>query len=183
LDVYTEACGTLEAATVRYLMIGGMGINLHRVGSGPLITTEDIDLLLPLDAANHRRATRALTAAGFGLSVGGEPYVVADAEDDAVVRGVVRARACVRAVKDGVPVDLPLEAAGIEFEACWRRQVRRTLGSVEVRVASLRDIVTSKLIVNRDKDRVFLEAFRDRLAQLIREQGEEPPPGLVRDGT
>jgi hypothetical protein len=180
LDVYAEACGELEAAGARYLVIGGMGINLHRVGSGPLLTTEDIDLLLPPDAGNRRRATEALRAAGFELSAGGEPFIVGADGDDSLVRGVVRARACVRAVKDGVPVDLPLEAAGMEFEACWARQVRRTLGSVEVRVASLRDIVTSKLIANRDKDRVFLESFRDRLAQLIRQQGEEPPPGLVR---
>jgi hypothetical protein len=179
LDVYAEACGALEAGGARYLVIGGMGINLHRVGAGPLVTTEDIDLLLPPDAASHRRATDALRAAGFELFAGDEPFVVGEG-DDTLVRGVVRARARVRAVKDGVPVDLPLEAAGMEFEACWGRQVRRRLGSVEVRVASLRDIVTSKLVLNRDKDRVFLESFRDRLAQLIRDQGEEPPPGLVR---
>jgi hypothetical protein len=48
-----------------------------------------------------------------------------------------------------------------------------------VRVAPLQDIVRSKMLANRLKDRLFLATYADRLAELMREEGVEPPPDLL----
>jgi hypothetical protein len=49
---------------------------------------------------------------------------------------------------------------------------------VDVRVAPLVDIVRSKMLANRLKDRLFLATYADRLAELMRDAGLEPPPEL-----
>ncbi len=176
VDVYAEACRRLDEAGARYLLIGGMGINLHLTEQGVIVLTEDCDLLLPAELENLDRAARALCAAGFALHAGGEPLV---SPDRAVLAGILRQQATIRASKEGAPVDLPLRAEAIEFESAWERQVRRRLDGASVRLAPLVDIVRSKLALNRSKDRVFLEMLRDRLPEIFAQAGQSPPEGLL----
>jgi hypothetical protein len=176
VDVYAEACSLLEEADVRYLVIGVMGINLHSTRGAAIALTEDCDLLLPPEPEPHRRAAAALAGAGFLLEAGGEPLVGNDA---VVLAGIVNARARVRATKDLSTVDLTLQAAGLDFDDLWPRHTRRRLDGTAVRVAPLQDIVRSKMLANRLKDRLFLATYADRLAELMREEGVEPPPDLL----
>ena len=175
MDVYAEACNLLEAADVRYLVIGGMGINLHSTGGGPILLTEDCDLLLPRKLDNLQRAVDALQRAGFGFQAGGEPLRPGD---EVILRGILRAQACIRVTKDGSIIDLPLSATGLDFEVLWARHTRRRIDGSSVRVAPLADIVRSKMEANRPKDRLFLETYRDRVAEMLRNQRVEPPPEL-----
>lgn len=175
MDVYAEACSLLDAAQVRYLVIGGMGANLHMTDRGVIVLTEDCDLLIPPELEGLQRAVHVLKGAGFELECGGEPLV----DDDVVIlQGVLRGRVRIRALKDGAPIDLPLQAAGLDFESCWKRHTRRRMDGALVRVAPLADIVRSKLQANRPKDRLFLETYRDRLAEMMRDAKADIPPDL-----
>jgi hypothetical protein len=176
LDVYAEACHLLDSAGVRYVVIGAMGVNLHSAPRAPVVLTEDLDLLLPADPAQLRRAVVSLSGAGFLLEARGEPLV---GDDAVILAGIARARARVRATKDESAVDLALEAAGLLFEDVWARHVVRRIDGTQVRVAPLPDIVRSKMHANRLKDRLFLATYADRLAELMREAGVEPPPELL----
>src|SRR5262245_15818038 len=51
----------LNAAGVRYLVVGGVAVVLH----GHLRTTADLDLVVQLDRDNVLRAMRALTDLGY----------------------------------------------------------------------------------------------------------------------
>ena len=51
----------LNAAGVRYLVVGGVAVVLH----GHLRTTADLDLVVQLDRDNVLRAMRALTGLGY----------------------------------------------------------------------------------------------------------------------
>lgn len=56
-----QVLASLNAAGVRYLVVGGVAVVLH----GHLRTTADLDLVVALDDANAQRAVEALQALGF----------------------------------------------------------------------------------------------------------------------
>jgi len=90
-------------------------------------------------------------------------------------RQVVSRYALVRAVGQGMFVDLTLVMADSAFAEIWsRRRVFKVKG-VDVPVASLKDIVASKAAVGRPKDRLFLATHEDALRQLGRRRRGTPP--------
>jgi hypothetical protein len=164
VNPYARACRDLEKAGVRYVIVGAFGANLYARDAGCVITTQDCDLLLPPDPEGLSRAIAVLKKLRYSLEAGGEPVD----QDPDLVRGIVRALGCVRAVKKNARIDLPLAIAGCTFESLWKRQRRVRVGSVTVRVAPLRDILRSKKLADRPKDRLFLATFKDALEQLLK---------------
>jgi len=67
----------LEAAGVRYLVVGGVAVVLH----GPPRFTADLDLAIALDPDNVRAAFAALATLGYGPRVPVSPEVFADARE------------------------------------------------------------------------------------------------------
>ena len=162
---YVRACRNLEKAGVRYVIVGAFGVDLYARDAGCVINTQDCDLLLPPDPAGLSRAIAVLKKLGYSLEAGGEPVD----QDLDLIRGIVRALGCVRAVKKSARIDLPLEIAGCRFESLWKRQRRVKVGGVTLRVAPLRDILRSKKLADRPKDRLFLATFEDALKQLLKD--------------
>ncbi|MBI3854496.1 MAG: hypothetical protein HY293_02265 [Planctomycetes bacterium] len=99
----------------------------------------------------------------YSLQAGGEPVD----QDPDLIRGIVRALGCVRAAKKNAHIDLPLEIAGCKFKSLWKRHRRVNVGGVNLRVAPLRDILRSKKLADRPKDRLFLATYQDALEQLL----------------
>jgi len=85
---------------------------------------------------------------------------------------VIARRAAVKATdRSELEVDLTLVMAGFDFEAVWNERRTFVVDAVEIPVARLIHIVTSKHTVGRDKDRLFLATHREALEELLR--GEE----------
>ena len=57
--------GALNAAGVRYLIVGGLAVNAH----GYLRATRDLDLVIQLESANLRRGLECLFAVGYRLAI------------------------------------------------------------------------------------------------------------------
>jgi hypothetical protein len=55
-----------------------------------------------------------------------------------------------------------------EFETVWQQRWRFTIEGVEVSVARLLHIVTSKHAAGRDKDKLFLATHGEALEQLLK---------------
>lgn len=167
MDEWILACRTLEAAGVRYVIVGGFGAELHFLHEAGAITTQDMDLLLPLDARQVELALTALCAAGFLLSAGGEPVI----PDEVIAQGIVRQRATVRATRGLEAIDVMTQAQELDFEALWAGHQPFVVRGVSVRVAPLHAILRAKHAVGRTKDRLFLEQFREVIAEALeREQ-------------
>jgi predicted nucleotidyltransferase len=64
----------LEAASVRYLIVGGLAVNAH----GYSRMTRDIDLVIQLEPANTQRGLDALLGAGYHLMIPEKPEAFAD---------------------------------------------------------------------------------------------------------
>ena len=66
--------GALNAADVRYLIVGGLAVNAH----GYLRSTRDLDLVIKLEASNLRRGLECLFEVGYRLAI---PVGVDDVAD------------------------------------------------------------------------------------------------------
>jgi hypothetical protein len=147
-------------------VIGVSGVNHYARNSGLLFTTEDRDLFLPADSANELRAWQACRSEGFELWCGNEP--LGEPMDRILAEQVVSRRALVRADGHGLLVDLSLVMAGFAFDDVWSRRRVFKVEGIEVPVASLKDIVTSKAAVGRPKDQLFLATHEEALREMGR---------------
>jgi hypothetical protein len=69
-----EIFGALNAAKIRYLVVGGLAVVAH----GYLRYTNDVDLVVQLDEANVRRAMEVLKSIGYRAKVPVDPVEFAN---------------------------------------------------------------------------------------------------------
>lgn len=129
------------------------------------------DLFLPSEPDNLVQCWAACEAAGLLLWSQDEPL---DVPRDRWLAGrVIERRALTRASGENLTVDLTLVMKGFDFETIWKERRLFSIEGVEVSVARLLHIVTSKHAVGRDKDKLFLATHREALEQLLKHQERE----------
>jgi hypothetical protein len=172
MDSLTPLTRELRERSVRYVLIGVGGANLYAPDGAALFTTKDRDLFLPGESDNLLRCWAACEAASLQLWSGDEPL---DRPRDGVLADrVIERRALTRASAADLEVDLTLVMAGFDFETVWDERRRFIVDGVEIPVARLLHIVTSKHAAGRDKDRLFLATHRDALEQLLKREESGP---------
>lgn len=161
----------LAAGSVRFVMIGVAAANFYAPDESAVWVTDDSDFFLPLDTDNLVRAWTVCADLGLDLWSRDEP--LDSPRDHWLAEQVIGRRALTRASGHGLKVDLTLVMAGFDFEAVWNERRRFVVDDVEIPVARLLHIITSKHAAGRDKDRLFLATHRDALEQLLgREESE-----------
>ena len=174
MDPLVPFARALRERSVRYVLIGVAGANYYAHGGSVVFTTEDRDLFLPLDADNLVRCWTACEAAGLDLWSGDEQ--LDSPRDRRLAETVVARRAVVKATdREELEIDLTLSMAAFEFETVWHQRRTFVVDTVEVPVARLLHIVTSKQSVGRLKDRLFLATHREALEELLRREKREKP--------
>jgi hypothetical protein len=159
----------LGAAGVRFVLIGVAGANHWARSGATLFTTQDYDVLLPLDPQAVLAAWSAAREVGLELWSGGEP--LGEPRDRRLAEQIVTRRALVRASDGrGLDVDLSLVMAGFDFESVWAERRVFVVDATEIPVARLRHIVESKAPAGREKDRLFLATHADALRDLLNEE-------------
>lgn len=156
----------LAAADVRYLMIGVTAANFHAHQAGVVFSTQDRDLFLPPEPENLVRAWQAAESCGLELWSGDEP--LDRPRDLQLARWVVEQRGLTRATDQAdLQVDLTLVMKGFTFEEAWRERRQFGLAGLQLPVARLKHIVTSKAAVGRLKDQLFLATHAEALQELL----------------
>lgn len=149
--------GALCDGEVRFVLIGGLASQVH--GSPSL--TGDVDVCFALDGENLVRLARALESLA---AIRREMPAGLSAPIDARALGAGDVFAL--STRYG---DLDLLAhpdPGLDFEALVGRSIAAEVLGVEVRVASLEDLMAMKRAAGRPKDRIELEilgALREEL--------------------
>jgi hypothetical protein len=175
---FAALVAALDARGVRYLVIGVGGANFYAPDAGLMFATQDLDLFLPPDPTNLLAAWEACEFVGLELSVSGEP--LDRPRDTWLAQRIVDLRALTRARDDGdLKVDLTLVMAGFEFVQVWPARHTFELAQSALEVAALRDILRSKALADRPKDRLFLSTHKDALQQHF---GVAPYDYRVSDG-
>ncbi len=167
-----RALDRLARAKVDFLLIGVHAINHYAPDASAAYATQDCDILLRPDSGNLAKALRALGAAGYRLEAGGEPLPPAD---PLLIRRLLERRALVTARKPGsLPIDLALEAAGLPYAGCARRRRMFRACGVRLPVAALADLIRSKRLSGREKDRAFLRLYEARLREWLAPSSRRP---------
>ncbi len=175
MDPFARLVQALHARQVRFVVIGVSGVNFYARSGGSLFATQDQDLFLPLDADNMLRAWQACTDVGHSLWVGDEP--LDSPRDPQLARAVVERRAATTATSDpDQQVDLSFVMAGCDFDDVWSRRRTFLVDGVEIPVARLTDIVTSKVNAGREKDRLFLATHEHALGELLQREPDADQP-------
>ena len=148
---------TLLDDQVRFVLIGGLASQVH--GSPSL--TGEVDICFALDGDNLRRLSDAL-AAMTAIRRGLEDGVNAPIDQRALRAGDV----FTLSTRFG---DLDLLAhpePALDFESLHGRSIAAEIFGLEIRVASLADLMDMKRAAGRPKDRIELEilgALREEL--------------------
>lgn len=150
---------TLADHDVRYVLIGGLAATFH----GSPVRTSDADICPARDAGNLARLSRALIDLDAKVFAAEAPSGLPFARDATFLARVD----LLNLVTRFGPLDLAFHPSAISgYDELFSRAVVYDMAGVRVTVASLDDVIRSKVAADRPKDRNALpelEALRDEI--------------------
>jgi predicted nucleotidyltransferase len=147
MDDYGEAIAALDAAGVKFVLVGGLALIAH----GLDISTKDIDIAYSRDGANLLALASALRP--FKPRLRGVPDDLPFVFDERTLKNTAN-MTLVTSIGD---LDVLGHVSGVQdFEGLWERAVTLTLYGFPVKVAALDDLIVMKKAANRPKDQVHL---------------------------
>ena len=150
-DDHAEAiCRVLVDQGVEFVIIDGMAARLHRTGHA----TVDIDICPSSTDENLARLARVLESLGARLRIENEPAGIPfDPHPDAL-----RNMSMLTLITEFGPLDVCFSPAGFSagYDALNEHAVVIVVGSTDVSVARLDDVITSKRAAGRPKDIIAL---------------------------
>lgn len=165
---FLEILRTLNDAKVRYLVAGGMAVNLHGVPRN----THDLDLYVSLEPAILEQAIRSLMAIGFRPRIPVTPEMVSDPIQRA--RWIREKGMVVFSMVDPDdpfhPVDIFVRHR-VPFRDAWRRRRIVPVEGTGVPLMSIRDLITLKKAAGRRQDLSDIENLRSYEKERRRKKG------------
>jgi len=141
-------CGLLNAAGVRYVVVGGFAVALH----GVVHATKDIDILIDPTTENAKRVLRALEGLTWGISRELDPFDVATK--------------AITVVGDEPRVDILTLAWSVRYADAAPKALKVDIEGVEIPFADLDTLIRTK-----QTDRFQDKADVETLEQVRRLQG------------
>ncbi len=142
-----KVCRLLNAAGARYLVIGGQACILH----GLVRTTEDVDILIPIDEPNGRRVIEGLSGLEDGAA---RELLPRDLIENVVVK-----------IADEVEVDVSTRAWKVTFDEAVSSACHVEIDGIMIPFLGLDSLIASK-----ETYREVDAADRLRLVELRRRQ-------------
>jgi len=151
-----QVLAALNAAGVRYLVVGGVAVVLH----GHLRTTADLDLVVSLEPANARRAIDAVGSLGYRSRASVPAERFADAAERAawISEKGLTVFSLWSDRLPGLELDLFVREP-FDFEQAWARRVTVSLDTTTATVVSLQDLLALKRAAKRPQDLADVEAL------------------------
>lgn len=166
---YTELFRALEKEEVRYLLVGGVAVNLH----GAERMTSDVDLMLALDADNLKRFFSAVAPFGF------KPIIPATLEQlcdsDTLGRWISEKRMlafALRPTENTAPTVDILVKPVVPFDEAYPRRLLVKAEGITISVAAVADLISLKSGTGRDIDKADIRALL-RLSELRSRRSDE----------
>ena len=154
----------LDAARVRYLVVGGVAVVLH----GYPRFTADLDLVVELDRENALAAIRALAELGYRprAPVSADAFADPEARKSWIEDKGLTMFSMWSPTLPATEVDLFVEEP-IPFSAAYERAVQVDLGEARITVAAIEDLLTMKQAAGRPRDLEDIEALEGILREGI----------------
>src|SRR5659263_89418 len=159
---YEEILRSMQKYGVRYLIMGGVAVNLHGV---PRMTA-DLDITVDLTAENVDALLDALEEAGLKLSLPHDPHDLADPEErsrwqeekhlDALTFQSAGSEAPYR------EVDIVLEQQ-LDFGEMYEERVELQADDIKISLISLPHLIELKQAIGRKQDLSDVESLKNCL--------------------
>jgi predicted nucleotidyltransferase len=155
--LYDDVFRELAARRVRYLIVGGIAVNLH----GYARLTMDMDLMLDLSGPNMEQAVLAFELLGYKPRA---PVKAAELVSKEKRREWIAQKRAVMFtfIHPGAPfkmIDIFLDNP-VDFDKAFERRTRLDIGGVAVDVASVEDLINMKTVSGRPRDIEDVEHLR-----------------------
>lgn len=143
LERHLNLYRSLNKNRVKYLIIGGIACGIY----GSPRATKDIDIIIESTLTNVQRLCYALEEANF--------VTVHLTTPDKIMANEMTI------FNDYIRLDVLTNPKGIEFESAWQRRVIKYINKVPIKCISLEDLINSKVITNREIDKLDLEILKE----------------------
>jgi hypothetical protein len=166
---YHEVLRELTRAGVDFVVIGLSGINYFAKDARKILSTADYDVFLEPTPENVARAWRAFRKSGFTVAVRKGDRMRALGRLTTKMRDqVVENRQTLVALGPyQLIVESLLAVSGFTFKEMSQRAVWMKARELDFRfrVGHLADLLESKRVANREKDRLFLARYKRLLSE------------------
>lgn len=154
---YLDLFRKLDELKVRYLLVGGVAMNLHGV---PRMTM-DVDIVLAMDDENLEAFIRVVSDLGLKpqLPIDIEMLKDADARREWVARRNMIAFSLVGSSPVVPTVDVLIHHP-LDFDSAYRNSILREADGVQVRYASIEDMIRMKENTGRRQDAADIEQLQ-----------------------
>jgi len=157
----------LQTTGVRYVVVGGVAVNLH----GYQRFTKDVDLVIELVADRALKALQALEAIGYKPSV---PVELTDFADPVIREGWIRDKEMMvfQLYSDQTRMSIDIFARyPLDFDELWDQGTKVDLPGTSLRIASIEHLIRMKVEANRPQDRLDVEQL-EKIRRLLNEHGD-----------
>lgn len=161
---YYEVFQKFSVEGVRYVIVGGLAVNLHGV---PRLT-QDLDIIILLNAENVGKTTNVLKQLGFLPSL---PVAPEDLARPEVVKDWTENRNLVafnfyHQEQGYKSVDIIL-VHPLDFEKAYENRIQRQVKDIEISLVSIEDLITMKEKSGRAQDLSDIQMLR-RVRELAK---------------
>lgn len=166
---YLDFFRALHDESVRYVVVGGLAVNLHGVSR----LTMDVDLILAIDSENLSRFAKVAQRMDLKPVV---PVTLAELGDATKVRSWIEEKHMLAFAlrppgRADPTIDLLMQPS-VSFADAYARRVEKDLGGVRVPIACVDDLIALKTGTGRLKDESDITALRTLEAE--RDKGGPP---------
>mgnify|MGYP001595643357 CR=1 FL=1 len=156
MNFYKEIFLKLDEAKIRYLIVGGVAVNLY----GYSRFTGDIDIVLSLDKKNLEKLSKLMHELGYTER---QPSSVKDLGDtkkleDFVKKKGMKAFTFVSSNKPHLDIDIIVEES-LSFEKFYTKKTIIKVWGLLLPVLNIDDLIEMKKGAARDKDKMDIEAL------------------------
>jgi len=159
---YVELFRALDRDQVRYLLVGGLAINIYGVERA----TMDVDLMLALDGENLQKFFKTADSLGLQPVL---PVKLSDLMNPAKLREWIETKHmlafALRSREPAAPTVDILVKPNVGFDEAYARRQERELAGFKVALASVDDLIALKTGTGREHDASDIVALR-RLREL-----------------
>ncbi|MGV8120143.1 MAG: nucleotidyl transferase AbiEii/AbiGii toxin family protein [Candidatus Xenobiia bacterium LiM19] len=146
---YEEVFRKLNECNVKYLVAGGLAVNLHGVPR----MTQDLDLLVELNEENIMRILKALSEIGYlpRLPVRLEEFADKDIRESWIREKNMKAFTLFHSQKPFQEVDLLFDSPVDYRDAALHMEIRKA-GALSIPVVAIDDLIAMKSAAGRKQD-------------------------------
>ena len=142
---YEELLGLLNKNRVKYCIVGAYAVAFHSMPR----YTKDIDILIERTPENAGRILKALNEFGFGsLHLSEKDFT----EKERVIQ----------LGYEPVRVDIITSISNLNFDEVWKNRKKGQYGRIKVNFIDLENLIKSKKISGRSRDKTDLEILEKR---------------------